>query len=71
MAGNPNLLPGVDCRWASHGSADGRLGCLHVLAAVDVCVHTLLVDVGFQLFLVFLLVSLGALGVPPDRKSVV
>lgn len=55
----------VDCRWASHGSADGHLGCLHVLAAMDVYVHTLLVDVGFHLFLVFLLVSLGALGVPP------
>lgn len=29
------------------------------------CAHTLLVDVGFHLFLAFLLVSLGALGVPP------
>ena len=55
----------MDRRWASRGSADGRLGCLHVPAAVDVCVHTLLVDVGFHFFLAFLLVSLGALGVPP------
>ena len=36
-----------------------------VLAAVDVCVRTLLVDVGFHSFLVSLSVSLGALGLPP------